>query len=158
VANGEALYARTKHHPKGHVSWGYHVAPVLGVRVDTNTKRWFVIDPSLFDKPATLTQWVNAQIKTPKSSRPYLTISKIGEAPIWVDKKRKPGSGYWSASDPKDGPHTHAVATMKKYKPWEDKEPPKGVVLLLAPGSSVWDAWLRTRPVAWLGRREELFA
>src|SRR5262249_30235518 len=74
-----------------------------------------------------------AQMKTEKSPRPYLTVSKVGDAPVWVDKKRKAGTGYWPANDPKDGPHKHALATMKKYKPWEGKAPPKGVVLRRGP-------------------------
>jgi hypothetical protein len=128
VAHGEELYARTKNHPSGHVTWAYHVAPALGVRQD-KTRRWYIIDPSLFDKPATVTQWVNAQLRMQKSHRPFLTLTKIGEAPLWVDRKRKNGTGYWPATDPKQGLHAHAVAVMKKYKPWEGKAPPKGVVL-----------------------------
>ncbi|MGL4550789.1 MAG: protein-glutamine glutaminase family protein [Gemmataceae bacterium] len=128
AGNGEELYAKTKNHPKGHVTWGYHVAPVLRVRNADGTQRWYVIDPSLHAEPATLSQWEQAMMRTPKSPRPYLTITKLGEGPVWVDRKRKPGTGYWPGADPKDGPSAHAVATMKKYKPWEGKEPPKSVV------------------------------
>jgi hypothetical protein len=128
AANGEELYARTKNHPKGYVTWSYHVAPVLRVRNADGTQRWYVIDPSLHKEPATLTQWEQAMMRTPKSPHPYLTITKLGEGPVWVDRKRKPGSGYWPGADPKDGPSTHAVATMKKYKPWEGKEPPPKTV------------------------------
>lgn len=127
AANGEELYARTKHHPRGYVTWGYHVAPVLRVRAADGSQKWYVIDPSLLAEPATLAQWEQAMMKTPKSPRPYLTVTKVGEAPVWVDRKRKPGTGYWPGPDPKDGPTAHAVATMRKYKPWEDKEPPRAV-------------------------------
>src|SRR5207249_4731468 len=50
-ANGDSLYARTRNHPRGHVTWSYHVAPVLRVRQENKTQRWYVIDPSLFDRP-----------------------------------------------------------------------------------------------------------
>jgi hypothetical protein len=132
VANGEPLYARTKNHPRGHVTWGYHVAPVLRVRTGEGGQRWYVIDPSLLDRPGTVSEWEQAMTRAPNSPRPYLTVSKLGEGPMWLDKKRKPGSGYWPAPDPKDGPTTHALATMRKYKPWEGKDPPRGVAL--APG------------------------
>jgi hypothetical protein len=128
VANGDSLYARTKHNPNGYVTWGYHVAPVLRIRNADGTQRWYVIDPSLFPKPATVTMWMNAQMRTPSSPKPYLTISKIGLGPFWLDRKRKPGTGYWPGPDPSGGVHSHALATMRKYKPWEGRIPPKGVV------------------------------
>jgi hypothetical protein len=134
VANGDELYARTKNHPDGHVTWGYHVAPVLRVRVGDDKQRWYVIDPALGTAPMTISEWEAAQMRTPRSHKPYLTITKVGDAPLWVDKKRKPGSGYWPGNDPKIGLHEHAVATMKKYKPWEGKKPPKNIVW--APGCS----------------------
>jgi hypothetical protein len=127
-SNGDILYARTRHNPRGYVTWGYHVAPVMRVRLDDDAQkqRWYVIDPSMFDRPATVTQWEQAQMRTKDSPRPYLAISRIGEAPIGIDRKKKPGSGYWPGADPPAGPDAHAVAMMKKYKPWEGKEPPKG--------------------------------
>lgn len=125
VANGEELYAKTKHHPRGYVTWAYHVAPVLRV-IDGAEERWYVIDPSLFQAPATLTAWRAAQMKTSKGGHePFMTVSRPGEPPLWVDKKKRPGSGYWPGNDPKEGAHQHAIATMKKYKPFEGKAPPK---------------------------------
>lgn len=135
VANGEELYARTKNHPRGYVTWGYHVAPLLRVRNGDGSQRWYVIDPALFGGPATVNQWTQAQMRDPKGSKPYLTLTRVGDAPIWVDKKRKPGSGYWPGTDPREGPREHALATMKKYKPWEGRTPPKGVVWT-GPGSA----------------------
>jgi hypothetical protein len=130
VANGEELYARTKNHPKGYVTWGYHVAPVLRVRGPEGKQRWYVIDPSLFEAPATLAQWMYAQMRKREGHRPFVTVTKLGEAPVWVDRKKKDGTGYWPSADPKEGAHKHAVATMKKYKPWEGKSLPKGAVRL----------------------------
>ncbi len=141
VANGEPLYARTKNHPRGYVTWAYHVAPVLRVRTGEGGQRWYVIDPSLLDKPGTVSEWEQTMMQTPKSPRPYLTVSKIGEGPLWLDKKRKPGTGYWPGPDPKDGVSAHAVATMKKYKPFEGKDPPKGTVSLQGLGQLVSARW-----------------
>lgn len=124
VANGNELIAKTKHHPKGYVTWGYHVAPVLRVRDKDDEQRWYVIDPSLFTAPATLTAWMKAQMKE-GGHQPFLTVTKPGQAPKWVDNKVRAGSGYWPGGDPKEGAHDHAVATMKKYKPFEGKVMPK---------------------------------
>ncbi len=121
VANGEELYARTKNVKKGYVTWSYHVAPVLRVRVNGQTQRWYVIDPSLFDRPATIAQWEAVQMRSTTSHKPYVTVSRVGEAPVWVDHKRKPGHGYWPGADPKEGLHSHAVATMKRYKALEGR-------------------------------------
>jgi hypothetical protein len=155
VANGDELFARTKNHPNGYVTWGYHVAPVLRVRDHNDkTQRWYVIDPSLGTQPMTVAKWEAAQMRTAKSHKPYLTITKVGEAPLWVDRKRKPGTGYWPGNDPNAGLHNHAVATMKKYKPWEGKAPPKGVVLAWPKeGRSLWAAVRFERQMALLPRR-----
>ena len=128
MANGESLYAKTKNHPKGFVTWGYHVAPVLRVRDAKGGQRWYVLDPSLSNAPMTVTAWKTAQMKTASSPAPFLTVSQVGKPPVWLDKKKKPGTGYWPANDPKEGAHKHALATMKKYKPYEGKAPPKSVV------------------------------
>ncbi len=125
VANGEALHAKTKNHPRGYVTWAYHVAPALRVRDTDDSQRWYVIDPSLFTELATVTDWMKAQMKRDTGRRPYLTVTRPGRAPTWIDKKQRGESGYWPGRDPKEGPHAHAVATMKKYKPWEGKLPPK---------------------------------
>jgi hypothetical protein len=124
VAHGTELIAKTKHHPKGFVTWGYHVAPVLRVREKDDAQRWYVIDPSLFTAPVTLTAWMKAQMKE-GGHKPFLTVTKPGQAPKWGDHKVRTGSGYWPGGDPKEGVHAHAVATMKKYKPFEGKVMPR---------------------------------
>jgi hypothetical protein len=125
VGNGEALFARTKHVPRGYVTWGYHVAPTLTVRLADGRTQVTVIDPTLFTAPVPLEQWKRALMRRPDSPEPYITQSRPGEAPLWSDGKRLPGSGYWPGADPPGGPDAHAAATMKKYKPWEGKAPPK---------------------------------
>lgn len=125
VANGEELYAKTKDHPKGFVTWAYHVAPALRVRDKDDLQRWYVIDPSLFAAPATVTDWMQAQMKKEDGYRPYMTVTLPGNPPTWVDNKKRNGSGYWPGGDPKEGVREHALTTMKRYKPWEGKERPK---------------------------------
>src|SRR5262249_50324627 len=77
--------------------------------------------PSMFDKPVTVQEWEQAQRRRADSARPFLTISRVGVAPLWTDRKQRPGSGYWPAPDPPGGADAHAAATMKKYKPLEGK-------------------------------------
>jgi len=117
-ANGETLYAKTKNHPSGYVTWGYHVAPLLRVRFENNTQRWYVLDPSIFQEPVPVAQWEAAQMKSKEGHKPYLTLTRMGQPPTLLSGKKAGGTGYWPASDPKEGPDTHAVATMKKYKPY----------------------------------------
>jgi hypothetical protein len=137
VANGEPLHAKSKNVKAGFVEWGYHVAPLLRVRIDAKKQSWYVIDPSLFQQPVAIDQWETAQMKTRSSHKPYIALTKVGEAPVWIDHKRKNGTGYWPASDPREGLHNHAAATMKKYKALEGKvsapfDDPRQLVLLEA--------------------------
>src|SRR5262245_56254951 len=73
-ANGESLYASTKSHPAGHVTWRYHVAPVLRVRFSDDTQTWVVIDPSLHTGPMTINQWKKAQTRPGATYQPYITL------------------------------------------------------------------------------------
>jgi hypothetical protein len=58
---GASLRADTPNHPSGHVSWRYHVAPVVKVRGNDGVVRDMVMDPSLFDRPVTVDEWIAAQ-------------------------------------------------------------------------------------------------
>jgi hypothetical protein len=147
VASGEELVAKTKNHPKGYVTWAYHVAPVLRVRGADDEQRWYVIDPSLFTAPVTLTAWMKAQMRPEARHQPFLTITRPGQAPKWIDNKVRAGSGYWPGRDPKEGPHVHAVSTMKKYKPFEGKVIPKKTGRLGIGRPSVSQIFLTNRGV-----------
>jgi hypothetical protein len=153
VANGEELYARTKNHPRGFVTWAYHVAPVLRVRTGEKSQRWYVIDPSLSTKPMTITEWEKAQMRTATSTKPYLTLTRPGKPPKWIDHKYKAGTGYWPGTDPGVGVHAHAVATMKKYKPFEGKLPPKSFARRGPAGPPAWVVVWREPLPALLPRR-----
>ena len=115
VANGNELVAKTKNHPKGFVTWGYHVAPVLRVRIAADKQLWYVIDPSLFDRPVTIREW-RARMKRPHSAyEPYSTVTPLGQAPKDPRGVQLPGSGYWAGRDPADVDE-HAVNVMRLYK------------------------------------------
>jgi hypothetical protein len=124
-ANGESLYVRTPSHPKGYVQWRYHVAPILRVRLKDNKQRWYVIDPSMFKAPVTIATWKKAQKRPGGHYDPYVTLTRLGQAPVDATKKRLPGTGYWPGPDPKEGPDAHAVKMMRRYKPYEGKMPPR---------------------------------
>src|SRR5262245_33948550 len=124
-ANGESLYARTKAHPRGYVTWGYHVAPVLRVQLSDGKQRWYVIDPSLFHGPGTISQWKGRQRRPGPRYSPYVTLTRIGQAPKAAHGKRVAGSGYWPGPDPKEGLDAHAVKMMRQYKPYQGKWPPR---------------------------------
>jgi hypothetical protein len=126
-ANGEELYVRTPNIPRGYVTWKYHVAPILRVRLKDGRQRWYVIDPALFKAPATLTYWRKMQIKPGSKHVPYVTLTYVGHAPKDIHGRRLPGSGYWPGHDPKEGLNVHAVKTMRSYKPYEGRNPPRSV-------------------------------
>jgi hypothetical protein len=122
--NGEPLYARTKNHPNGFVTWKYHVAPLLRVRFENGSQRWYVIDPSLFGKPVTIAKWRDGQKRPGSKYSPYVALSRSGHAPLDINRRRLPGTGYWPALDPREGADRHALETMKRYKPREGRTPP----------------------------------
>ncbi|MFO0968861.1 MAG: protein-glutamine glutaminase family protein [Gemmataceae bacterium] len=115
--NGENLHVRTRLEARGFVEWWYHVAPAVAVHHNGKTV-YMVIDPSMFDKPVTTAQWLNAQKRT-TSSRPMFQVTKLGQPPINPKTHRAEGSGYWPDKDPVGGAHAHAVSTMRMYKPKE---------------------------------------
>jgi hypothetical protein len=128
LSKNEPLYVRTRNRPKGYVTWGWHVAPILPVRLKNGKQRWYVIDPSLFNGPVTIAQWRDKQRFPNGRTRPYVTVSRFGQAPVDVHGRRLPGSGYLPGPDPRGGVDAHAVATMRRYKPWEGREPPASVL------------------------------
>jgi hypothetical protein len=123
-ANGESLYVRTPNIPSGHVTWKYHVAPAVWVRLPGGKERWYVIDPSMFHGPVTLTAWKNGQRRPGSRREPYTTVTRLGVAPVTPTGKRLPGSGYWTGSDPREGLDHHANRMMAAFKPLEGRMPP----------------------------------
>jgi hypothetical protein len=58
VWNYGNLKANTKNNPNCYVNWSWHVAPILAV---IGSPSYWVIDPSMFGKPVTVSQWKQAQ-------------------------------------------------------------------------------------------------
>jgi hypothetical protein len=65
--------------PEGFVTWCYHVAPIIAVRVSAGTIRQMVMDPAVFTRPVTIAEWVAIQEDT--SSLQRRKISRF----IWFD-------------------------------------------------------------------------
>ena len=51
----------TSNDPDCEVTWRYHVAPTLDVLISPGTVVKWVIDPSMFNGPVTVEEWINAQ-------------------------------------------------------------------------------------------------
>jgi hypothetical protein len=115
-ASGDELQVRTPHHPSGHVTWVYHVAPALRVRFPDGSQHWYVIDPSLFDGPVPIANWEGAQVRSPDGYHPFLCLTLPAEAPVRPFTGRTQGSGYWPAADPPEGPDAHAAAVMRRMR------------------------------------------
>jgi hypothetical protein len=123
--NGEPLFVRTAHHPRGYVTWRYHVAPALRVRLASGKQFWVVLDPALFKGPATVLRWREAQRRPGSHNEPYVTLSRPGQAPVDQHGHRLPGTGYWPGMDPHEGLDAHALKVMRLYKPYQDRLPPR---------------------------------
>jgi len=94
------------------VQWWYNNAPVIMVEDGYGDLTPYVLDPALFDRPVLVGEWLARQmggdIKTP-----YITFSRLGEAPILPNGNSTGGSGYHPGPDPNDGLDANAEATMK---------------------------------------------
>src|SRR5208282_6419970 len=62
--------------PGGKVSWCFHVAPTLPVRMPDGSVKDMVFDPSLFDRPVSVEDWAHAQHNDPE-----VVKTRLGEAP-----------------------------------------------------------------------------
>jgi hypothetical protein len=123
--NGEPLYVKTDYHSGGHVTWRYHVAPILRVRMSNGQQAWRVIDPSMFPEPVSIARWSGAQKRRGSRYSPYVTVTRLGQAPVDVHGKRLAGSGYWTGADPPGGLGAHARQTMRRYKALEPLPRPR---------------------------------
>ena len=127
-ANGEPLYAPTKHVPSGFVTWGYHVAPTLRVRkADGKGADELVLDPSLFDRPVTLIEWKNGQKRRADSHDPYVRVSQVGKPPAMPHHENMHGTGYWPSDDPPEELTHYSLRVMRVFKRFENHQPPKNL-------------------------------
>lgn len=141
---GELLHVRTSNHPRGYVEWKYHVAPVLRVRLASGKQLWYVLDPSLFNRPVPIQTWKLMMKRRNASYEPYSVVTHLGQAPKDPRGTQLPGSGYWPGKDPRDIDQ-HAMQVMQLYKPYEGRIPPARVSrefrrLAFAPMPALFDA------------------
>jgi hypothetical protein len=106
-AASDPLWVDSTNVPEGRVEWGYHVAPTVEVTQPDGSVQTMVIDPSMYDHPVRLDQWVSDQ-----HDNPDVVQTDIGQPPI----PAYGGSGYWPAPDPAEGADTHAMEIMEDYK------------------------------------------
>lgn len=72
------------------VTWWYHVAPLIRVRVTLGKCSFvlaMVIDPGMFDKPVLLSTWLSAQENVLCHANAHVSMYSI-----------QPGSAYWPAN------------------------------------------------------------
>jgi hypothetical protein len=111
------------------VRWDWHVAPTVRVKDWTGSVRPYVIDPSLCKGPVPVDQWKLTMKRAGTGTEPFIVQTKLGEPPIDPRKGRKcEGTGYRPGADPAEGLDAHALATMRRYKPWEGKVAPEEVI------------------------------
>ena len=77
------------------VSWWYHCAPVITVHDANGKATKYVIDPSLFDRPVTIGEWVGAMMTGGESKMPHVRVTKPGEDPTLPSGARWNGQGKW---------------------------------------------------------------
>jgi pentatricopeptide repeat protein len=95
IANPDPLTIKTR---TGLVTWKYHVAPIVRVRYPEG-ERDMVIDPSMFNKPVTIADW-RAAMHRPGASQPFITRTRLGQAPMQPNGVPAKGTGYWLGADP----------------------------------------------------------
>ena len=95
------------------VTWWYHVAPLVRVRIKIFTFTFelaMVIDPGMFDKPVLLSSWLGAQQNTTCASNAHVSMYSI-----------QPGSAYTPANYAgtmfsTDPAYTATDATLVAYR------------------------------------------
>jgi hypothetical protein len=78
------LHVETANSPNCFVDWGWHVAPILCVRVNAIKTEMMVIDPSLFTTPVTEKDWKHEQ------GDPKATLTESDASQFWP----------WGGTDP----------------------------------------------------------
>jgi hypothetical protein len=125
VRNGaEPLFAKTSNHPRGYVTWGWHVAPVLRVKLSSGKVIWCVFDPSLFTRPCSIKEWKKLQTRPGARVSPKTEVTPPGRAPLW--QGRRIGPGYTVADEvPQSRLDQLAWKKMQQYKPYQGKWHPR---------------------------------
>lgn len=109
----EFLSVRTALAPGGNVTWRFHVAASVRVRY-SNGDYDMVIDPSIFNRLATATDWGRAQTAT-RGRMPIMTVVGLGIRPRFPNGQAATGSFDPYTVDPIDVDGA-ARAMMADYK------------------------------------------
>lgn len=100
------------------VTWWYHVAPLLRVRVSLSLPGFnpipltflMVIDPGMFDRPVFLSTWLQAQENKTCSSRAKVSSYSIQPGTAYTP------ANYAGTAYTTDPAYTETEATLKQYK------------------------------------------
>lgn len=98
------------------MSWYYHTAPVLSVTMPDKTTQDMVMDPSLFDGPATIEEWTGIMGATPEK----VQLLDRGATPKGCLGNYNPGMPSNIAMADRD-----AKETMERNVPMQEKGPRK---------------------------------
>jgi hypothetical protein len=152
-ANGEPLHVKRTNGT--YVTWRYHVAPMLRVRLNNGKQAWAVMDPSMFPGPVPVSKWGQAQKKPNGRYNPYITLTRLGQAPRDPHGRRYPGTGYVPGADPSRDLNGYSMMIMRRYKPLENnfttwlvarRSRPMGAPVLASARPTVPAPWAATRP------------
>jgi len=99
----------------GDIAWSYHVAPLVTVTESDGRQVKYVIDPSLFDRPVLIGEWMGRMIGSDFKA-PHMSITKLGEAPTLPNGQKAAGTGYWPGADPVEGIDNFSRKVMAKYQ------------------------------------------
>jgi len=113
------MVAVTKDHPNGFVSWRYHVAPALKIRRSDGQVVTAVLDPSLHDRPVSVSVWQKRMSPARGGFKPRTDVTAWGMAPRDPEGRPMAGTGYGPGGDPPGDLTRAARATMVLYKPHE---------------------------------------
>jgi hypothetical protein len=102
----DLLWADTPYTPSGGVRWRYHVAPTLMVVGNGAQVEEMVLDPLLFDRLATVDEWLASLHDTPK------VVRTVPGEPL----PGRGGTGYSPGPDPPEGADNHAVEILEAYR------------------------------------------
>lgn len=71
------LQVKTDNEQKPFVRWGWHVAPVVFIR-EGNKDNLKVIDPSIFDQPVSVSEWIDKMLYNKNGFDAYVTTYYYG--------------------------------------------------------------------------------
>lgn len=113
IENDDRLAVRANKWGGCCVTWWYHVAPLIRVRIRIGRIRFvlaLVVDPSMFDKPVLLSTWLAAQENTACASNARVSMYSIQPGSAYTPAN---GQGTAFATDPT---YTATNAKLIAYK------------------------------------------